>query len=72
MDKHAQRIDIFNSTLELIGQGWYMAPDGSKVELPPAGEVMAAAKMYSAPFTYLGRDVDLAAGCEPLPTEVRV
>ena len=52
MDKHAQRIDIFNSTLDLIGQGWYMASDGSKVKLPPVGEVMAAAKMYSDRFTY--------------------
>ena len=74
MDKHAQRIDIFNSTLELIGQGWYMAPDGSKVELPPVEEVMAAAKMYDEHSTYYQqqRDVDLAAGCEFVPTEVRV
>lgn len=72
MDKHAQRIDIFNSTLDLIGQGWYMASDGSKVKLPPVGEVMAAAKMYSDRFTYFRRDVDLAAGFEFVPTEVRV
>lgn len=72
MDKHAQRIDIFNSTLELISQGWYLASDGSKVELPPVGEVMAAAKMYSDRFTYFRRDVDLAAGFEFVPTEVRV
>ena len=50
MDKHSQRIDIFNSTLELIQQGWYMASDGSRVELPSAGEVMAAAKFYSERF----------------------
>ena len=38
MDKRSQRIDSFNSTLELIQQGWYLASDGSRVELPSAGK----------------------------------
>ncbi len=47
MDKHASRIEIFNSTLALLQQGWYTAQDGSAVSLPSTEEVMAAATMYS-------------------------
>ena len=72
MDKHAQRIDIFNSTLELISQGWYLASDGSKVELPPVGEVMAAAKMYSMPFVTIRSELVFPSGYAFEPTEVRV
>lgn len=72
MDKHAQRIDIFNSTLDLIGQGWYMASDGSKVELPPVGEVMAAARMYSEPFITIRSNVVFPSRYAFEPTEVRV
>lgn len=34
MDKHAERIEIFNSTLKLIEQGWYKTPSGEEMELP--------------------------------------
>jgi len=50
IDKHASRIEIFNSTLALLKQGWYIAQDGQKVQLPSAEEVMAAATMYKEPF----------------------
>lgn len=72
MDKHAQRIDIFNSTLDLIGQGWYMASDGSEVKLPPVGEVMAAARMYSEPFITIRSNVVFPSRYAFEPTEVRV
>lgn len=48
-DKHGIRIEIFNSTLALLQQGWYIATSGKKVELPPVDKVMAAAKMYREP-----------------------
>ena len=50
MDKHKLRIEIFNSTLVLLQQGWYLSGHGNKVELPGVCEVMGAAKMYNAPF----------------------
>ena len=65
-DKHASRIEIFNSTLTLLRQGWYLAPDGHKVQLPSTGEVMAAAAMYREPVRVM---VDPK---EPVRTEVRV
>jgi uncharacterized protein (TIGR02452 family) len=65
-DKHASRIDIFNATLDVIRQGWYMAPDGHKVELPSVESVMEAAAMYSEPFRVM---IDPTA---PVTTEVRV
>ncbi len=65
-DKHAYRIELFNETLALLRQGWYLAPDGHKVELPSTEEVMAAAKMYSEP-PKLG-----TAPKQPVRTEVRV
>ena len=49
-DKHASRIEIFNSTLALLRQGWYIAQDGQKVLLPSSEEVIAAATMYKEPF----------------------
>ena len=66
MDKHAQRIEIFESTLALLRQGWYLTPSGQRVELPPVGEVMQAARMYREPF-----HVKLDP-MEPIRTEVRV
>ena len=66
MDKHASRIEIFNSTLALLKQGWYISKDGQKVQLPSTEEVMAAAAMYSKPFHVL---ID---PLEPIKTEIRV
>ena len=66
MDKHALRIDIFNSTLEILRQGWYIAQDGSKVTLPSVSEVMEAACMYDEPVRLL---VDPMV---PITTQVRV
>ena len=65
-DKHAYRIGLFNDTLEIIRQGWYISQSGLKVELPAVDEVMGAAEMYSKPFHVL---VDPT---EPVETEVRV
>ena len=65
-DKHAQRIEIFNSTLALLRQGWYIAQDGRKVNLPAAGEVMDAAVMYREEVSLL---IDPMV---PIKTEVRV
>lgn len=47
MDKHNLRINIFNETLALIKQGWYIATDGTRVELPSVDKVMEAAEMYT-------------------------
>ena len=66
IDKHASRIEIFNSTLTLLRQGWYLAPDGHKVQLPSTEEVMAAAAMYNEPIRVM---LDPK---EPIHTEVRV
>lgn len=66
MDKHASRIEIFNSTLALLGQGWYISQSGKKVKLPSAKDVMDAAVMYREPFHVM---VD---PLEPITTEVRV
>ena len=46
MDKYAERIEIFNSTLKLIEQGWYMTPSGEQMELPPAMWTIDESKMY--------------------------
>ena len=66
MDKHALRIDIFNSTLDVLRQGWYVASTGKMVDLPPVEDVMANASLYSEPFSVL---IDPIA---PITTEVRV
>ena len=66
MDKHALRIEIFNSTLDVLRQGWYVASTGKMVDLPPVEEVMADASMYNEPFHVL---IDPVA---PVTTEVRV
>lgn len=66
MDKHSRRIELFNVTLKLIQQGWYLAPDGHKVELPSKQEVMDAAVMYKEPFHILIDPIF------PITTEVRV
>lgn len=66
MDKHASRIEIFNSTLEILRQGWYIAKNGKKVIIPDTKEVMDAAIMYRKPFHLL---IDPT---EPITTEIRV
>lgn len=66
MDKHASRIEIFNSTLALLRQGWYVAKDGSTVKLPQVKEVMDAAVMYREPCSLLMDSM------VPITTEVRV
>ena len=66
MDKHASRIEIFNSTLALLRQGWYVAKGGSKVKLPQVKEVMDAAVMYREPCSLL---IDPMV---PITTEIRV
>ena len=66
MDKHALRIEIFNSTLDVLRQGWYVASTGKMVDLPPVEQVMADASMYNEPFHVL---IDPVA---PVTTEVRV
>ena len=66
MDKHASRIEIFNSTLALLRQGWYVASDGSTVKLPDVEEVMGAAVMYREPYSLLIDPI------EPIKTEIRV
>lgn len=66
MDKHGVRIELFNSTLALLRQGWYITPSGQKVKLPSVKEVMDMAVMYSEPFHVL---ID---PMEPITTEVRV
>lgn len=66
MDKHASRIEIFNSTLALLRQGWYVASDGSTVKLPDVKEVMDAAVMYREPYSLLIDPI------ESIKTEIRV
>lgn len=66
MDKHALRIEIFESTLALLRQGWYFDAHGNKVALPAVEDVMAAARMYSEKF-----DVSQVASAG-YDTEVRV
>ena len=66
MDKHASRIEIFNSTLALLRQGWYISQNGKKIKLPATKDVMEAAVMYREPFHVM---VD---PLEPIETEVRV
>ncbi len=65
-DKHASRIDLFNSTLTLLRQGWYLSRSGKKIVLPSAEEVMSAAVMHNQPVHML---MDPIA---PIQTEVRV
>ena len=65
-DKHASRIELFNSTLAILRQGWYISQSGKKIDLPSADEVIASAAMYSEPLHTL---IDPVA---PIQTEVRV
>lgn len=65
-DKHASRIELFNSTLSILRQGWYIAPSGKKVELLSVDEVMESAEMYSEPIRVF---IDPIA---PITTEIRV
>ena len=66
MDKHAVRIEIFDSTLSLLRQGWYISPSGGKVELPPVENVMSASLMYRSPFRVMHDPIS------PVATEIRV
>ena len=66
MDKHAQRIELFNSTLALLRQGWYISSSGNRMELPSVEEVMGKAVMFREPSHAL---ID---PMEPITTEVRV
>ncbi len=66
MDKHAVRIEIFDSTLSLLRQGWYIAPSGRKVELPSVEDVMNASMMYREPFRLMSDPI------APVTTEIRV
>lgn len=50
MDKHDLRIDIFNSTLEILRNGKYTSAEGKIVNLPSVEEVMASATMYKKPL----------------------
>ena len=65
-DKHQSRIEIFDSTLSILRQGWYFAPSGRRVVLPSVEEVMQAATMYSAPIDLL------YVRAVPITTEIRV
>ena len=66
MDKHAVRIELFESTLTLLRQGWYISNSGQRKSLPSVEEVMSAATMYREPVHVL---IDPIA---PVQTEVRV
>ena len=66
MDKHAVRIELFESTLTLLRQGWYISNSGQRINLPSVEEVMSAATMYREPVRVL---IDPVA---PVQTEVRV
>lgn len=65
-DKHASRIELFNSTLAILRQGWFISSSGNKIELPSVEEVMGAAVMYSEQMGVLIDPI------EPITTEVRV
>lgn len=65
-DKHASRIELFNSTLAILRQGWYISNSGQRVDLPSVEEIMSAATMYREPVRVL---IDPIA---PIQTEVRV
>ena len=66
MDKHAVRSEVFESTLTLLRQGWYISNSGQRKNLPTVEEVMSAATMYREPVRVL---IDPVA---PVQTEVRV
>ena len=66
MDKHAVRIELFESTLTLLRQGWYISNSGQRKSLPSVEEVMSAATMYREPVRVL---IDPIV---PVQTEVRV
>lgn len=66
MDKHAVRIELFESTLTLLRQGWYISNSGQRKSLPSVEEVMSAATMYREPVRVL------IAPVAPVQTEVRV
>lgn len=53
IDKHASRIEIFNSSLAIMRQGWYISSGGKKVVLPSIEEVMGTAVLYNEPVHLL-------------------
>ena len=65
-DKHASRIELFNSTLAILRQGRYISKSGKKIDLPSSDEIIAHAAMYREPVHTL---IDPIA---PVQTEVRV
>ena len=65
-DKHAIRIELFNSTQALLRHGWYTTPSGKKVSLPSVEDVMASSEMYREPFRVMLDPVT------PVTTEIRV
>ena len=66
MDKHASRIELFNSTLAILSQGWYISSSGHKVELPSIEEVLGAGVMYD-------KEVRLFIDpMEPITTKIKV
>ena len=45
MDRHAQRIEIFNDTLAILKRGWYISKSGARVDLPHVNQVIQDAQM---------------------------
>ena len=66
IDRHANRIQLFNSTVSILRQGWYLLPSGQKVYLPLVEDVMKAAVMYHEPFHVLNDPI------ASIQTEIRV
>jgi len=60
------RIEVYEDTLELLRQGWYMSRSGRRVEFPAAERVMAAAEMFCGRISVDGD------GRERVATEVVV
>ena len=66
MDKHTSRIEIFNSSLAIMRQGWYISSSGNKIYLPSVEEVTKEAVMYREPVRLRVEPV------RPIHTEVFV
>lgn len=47
--RKARNREIFQETMEICRKGFYTAPSGKTVYLPPSGRVLAAGKMYVRP-----------------------
>lgn len=44
-----RNVEIFNETMEISKRGWYVAPSGTKVELPSVGDVCENSCFYDCP-----------------------